>query len=307
MGSLTSGNVKEAWRTLQGWYREAGEKAPKPCYDTMEAQTVEREKLYSRIPPPRDKIPSYVQRPPMNDAHTADEEVRRAVKKSHNGRSGGASKMRAEDLKIWLTGVENEEQAREKGEYGYEGTGDTWRLLLKLICHIWDTGDIPRQMLLTIVVLIPKGNSGDYRGIGLLEVVWKLIKRVLDERMSAIEVHDSLHGFRAKRGCGTGIMEAKLVQQLTFVEQAPLFGIFIDLRKAYNAMDRERCIDICVEAGVGPNAVQLVVNFWEGGNGYCRAARYYGRVFKAKRGITQGGPLSPPSSTAWWTPSYERG
>ena len=29
MGSLTSGNVKEAWRTLQGWYREAGEKAPK--------------------------------------------------------------------------------------------------------------------------------------------------------------------------------------------------------------------------------------------------------------------------------------
>ena len=37
MGSLTSGNVKEAWRTLQCWHREAGEKAPKPCYDTMES------------------------------------------------------------------------------------------------------------------------------------------------------------------------------------------------------------------------------------------------------------------------------
>ena len=55
-------------------------------------------------------------------------------------------------------------------------------------------------MLLTIIVLIPKGNSGNYSGIGLLEVIWKLIEWVLDERMSEIEVHDSLHGFRAKRG-----------------------------------------------------------------------------------------------------------
>ena len=65
-------------------------------------------------------------------------------------------------------------------------------------------------MLLTIIVLLPKGNSGDYRGIGLLEVVWKLIERVLDRRMLETEVHDSLHGYRAKRGCGTGRMKAKL-------------------------------------------------------------------------------------------------
>ena len=28
MGSRVSGNIKEAWRTLQGWYHEAGDKAP---------------------------------------------------------------------------------------------------------------------------------------------------------------------------------------------------------------------------------------------------------------------------------------
>ena len=58
-------------------------------------------------------------------------------------------------------------------------------------------------------------------------------------------------------------------------------------------MDRERCIDICVEVGVGSKVIQLIINVCEGGNLYCRAARYYGRVFKAKRGVTQGGPLSP--------------
>ena len=111
----------------------------------------------------------------MNDEHQADEEARRVVKRSHNGHLGGVSKMRAEDLKTWLKGVENKEQVREKGEDGYKGVGDTWRLCLKLTRHIWDMGEILRQILLTIIVLIPKGNSGNYRGIGLLEVIWKLI------------------------------------------------------------------------------------------------------------------------------------
>ena len=70
---------------------------------------------------------------------------------------------------------------------------------VKLIQHMWETGEIPYQMLRVAVVLIPKGSSGDYRGIGLLEVVWKLIERVVDERLSKIELHDALHGFRAKR------------------------------------------------------------------------------------------------------------
>jgi hypothetical protein len=144
-----------------------------------------------------------------------------------------------------------------------------------------------------IVVLIPKGNSGDYRSIGLLEVVWKLIERVLDERMSGIEVHGALHGLRAKRGCNTGIMEAKLVQQLASVEQCPLYGIFIDLRKAYDAMDQERVVSILRDDGVGPKAMRLIIKFWEGADLYCTAGEFYGRLFKAKRGVTQVGPLSP--------------
>jgi hypothetical protein len=142
-------------------------------------------------------------------------------------------------------------------------------------------------------MLIHKGNTGEFCGIGLLEVLWKVFERVLDERMSAIEVHDALHGFRAKRGCGTGILEAKLVQQLAFIEQCPLFGIFIDLRKAYDAMDRERMVDILREAGVGPKAMRLIILFWERAQLICKLGGYFGRVFKAKRGVTQGGPLSP--------------
>ena len=66
-------------------------------------------------------------------------------------------------------------------------------------------------MLWMIVVPIPKGSPGDFCGIGLLDVIWKLIE-VIDERLSKIELHDCFHGFRAKQDCKTGIIEAKLVQ-----------------------------------------------------------------------------------------------
>ena len=110
----------------------------------MEIQTLAREKLYTCVPPPGDKIPSHIQRPPMNAEHPADKEVQRAVKRSHSGQLVGVSNIWAEDLKTWLKGVENKKQAREKGEDRYKGVGDFWRLLLKLIHHIWDTGEIPQ-------------------------------------------------------------------------------------------------------------------------------------------------------------------
>jgi hypothetical protein len=56
-----------------------------------------------------------------------------------------------------------------------------------------------------------------------------------------------LHGFRAKRGTGTAIFEAKLFQQLAKVAQVPIFEIFLDLKKAYDTVDRERMLEILEE------------------------------------------------------------
>ena len=64
------------------------------------------------------------------------------------------------------------------------------------------------------VVLIPKGKN-DYRGIGLVEVMWKVVAVIINRRFtSSITYHDVLHGFRAGRGTGTATLEAKLIQQL---------------------------------------------------------------------------------------------
>ncbi len=60
---------------------------------------------------------------------------------------------------------------------------------------------------------------------------------MINLRLEAIVLHDSLHECLALRGTGTGIIEAKLVQQLMHLRQTPFFGIFIDLRKVFDVMD----------------------------------------------------------------------
>ena len=100
------------------------------------------------------------------------------------------------------------------------------------------------------MVLIPKG-KGEFRGIGLVEVTWKLLTVILHRRLTTgIKLHDVLHGFREGRGTGTATLEAKLLQQLAAMREEVLYVIFLDMTKAYDALDRSRSLEILKGYGV---------------------------------------------------------
>ena len=64
------------------------------------------------------------------------------------------------------------------------------------------------------MVIIPKG-KGEFRGIGLVEVTWKLMTVILHRRLTmGIQLHDVLHRFWEGRVTGMATLEAKLLQQL---------------------------------------------------------------------------------------------
>jgi hypothetical protein len=209
------GNVHEAFRhLLKGWYRAATDTQAKPCRQTMDRQTTERVDLYARRDSPGDPLPINVAPVEINDG-----ELREVVGELTNGRAAGASGMRTKHVKKWLHDVQREEDPEDQAAVS---AGENWRLFVQLVQAAWAHGKIPRQLLWSIVILIPKG-GGDYRGIELLEPIWKCIERVIDHRLNAIELHDCLHGCRDGRGTGTAIIEAKLAQQLSHTSSSSLF------------------------------------------------------------------------------------
>ena len=125
-----------------------------------------------------------------------------------------------------------------------------------------------------------------------MEVMWTVVAAILYLRLTAsITFHDFLHGFRAGRGTGTAILEAKLLQQLAALREEVLYVIFLDLHKSYGALDRPRCLEILEGYGLGPRARRLLRAYWGKMTVVARAGGYYGDAFKGAWGVTQGNPL----------------
>ncbi len=101
------------------------------------------------------------------------------------------------------------------------------------------------------MVLLPKG-GGDYRGIGLLEPLWKVVECIMDRQLNALPLREALHRCRNGHSTGTAVLEAKLAQQFVHLKQEPFYGVFLDLKKAFDAME---CLLILEGYGAGPNMV----------------------------------------------------
>ena len=72
----------------------------------------ERVVLYSWVSPPGDSIPVEIEPFEVEDRMLDEGETKWAVKRLHNNRAGGTSRMQAEHLKGWLVAV----RIGEKGE-----------------------------------------------------------------------------------------------------------------------------------------------------------------------------------------------
>ena len=82
-------------------------------------------------------------------------------------------------------------------------------------------------------------------------------------------------------------------QQLAAMREEVLYVIFLDLTKAYDALDRSRSLEILKGYGVGDRVRRLLREYWDKTTMVARAGGYYRKGFKGGRGVAQGDPLSP--------------
>ena len=62
--------------------------------------------------------------------------------------------------------------------------------------------------------------------------------------------------------------------------------IFLDMTKAYDALDRSRSMEILKGYGVGDRVRRLLREYWDRTKMVARAGGYYGKGFKGGRGVT---------------------
>ena len=178
-------NAKEAWRKMKGRYKAAVNRAPPPAQATLERITAERVELYSHVPPPGDNIPVTVTPSEVDDLVPTEDKIAEALKKLRRNRSGGPSGIRAEHLKWWLAAAKREEMAEEKGEEkteAEEGGGDLWGKVVEITQTAFREGELAEEATWQTVVLISTGKT-EYRGIGLVDVIWKVVAVILHLRL----------------------------------------------------------------------------------------------------------------------------
>ena len=95
--------------------------------------------------------------------------------------------MQAEHLRQWLIDATQDDSP----------DSTNWMKVVVIVQAAFQDGIMNGECTWQTVILIPK-RKGDFRGIGLVKVLWKAIVSLLNLRLtSAIYFHDTLHGFRA--------------------------------------------------------------------------------------------------------------
>ena len=72
----------------------------------------------------------------------------------------------------------------------------------------------------------------------------------------------------------TSSLEAKLLQQLAAMREEVLYVIFLDLTKAYDALDRSRSMEILKGYGVGERMRRMLREYWERTTMVARSGSY---------------------------------
>ena len=123
-------------------------------------------------------------------------------------------------------------------------------------------------------------------------MVWKTVAVILDRCFTASTTyHNFLHRLRSDSGTGTVTLEVKLIQKVTAIREEFLHTIFLYILKAYDALDRSRCLDIREVYVMGSRDLCLLCRYWKRLQMMARDRRYYREPFKLGRGVAQGDPL----------------
>ena len=127
---------------------------------------------------------------------------------------------------------------RKEANREKELVGRRLEMVVQLVQVMFRDGMVPVEIVWAKMAITPKWKR-EYRGIGLVDILWKVCAVVINCWLKSSGVlHKTLHGFKTWRGTGTATLESNMSQQLMELAHEPLFQVILNLRKAYNSLDQ---------------------------------------------------------------------
>ena len=181
-----------------------------------------------------------------------------------------------------------------------EGGPQVVSWLHRVICMAFIAGRAPpdwkKAVLMPLHKKVCKLMCDHYRGIALLSICGKAYTLVLLNRCrAAIErrLHEAQYGFRHGRGTGLQIFNVRKLVEMSREFSAPMHMAFIDLRKAYDSVNRDAMWRVLSLYDVDATTVNLVKDLYDDGQMCVKLGKSVSSSFSVSTGVRQGCILSP--------------
>ena len=174
------------------------------------------------------------------------------------------------------------------------------RELHVLFSKVWSTEQVPSSWGESIVVPIfkkgPRNDCANHRGISLIPVASKLLASIILRRLyTTREEHtrEEQAGFRAGRGCIDQISTLRQLLEHRHTFQRPTIVVFLDIRAAFDSIDRSALWNCLLRNGVPEKYVTILRELYSHTSGRVRAYGQLSSPFAVSSGVRQGCPISP--------------
>ncbi|EYC11015.1 hypothetical protein Y032_0053g2428 [Ancylostoma ceylanicum] len=213
-----------------------------------------------------------------------EDEVNAALKTMKVGRTPGLDGVTAEMLK-W-------------------GNTSLVPLITELFNQCLISGAVPEKMADSITILLhKKGDSAElknYRPISLLSVFYKLLTKVITQRVENIldaEQPREQAGFRRGYSAVDHIHAMNELIERSNEYRIPLFIAFIDYEKAYDTVETNSLWNVLQEQGVHAQLIALLQGIYANAQSLIKLGETNIPI-KVCRGVRQGDTISPKLFTA---------
>lgn len=173
-------------------------------------------------------------------------------------------------------------------------------LLVNQMNEILLTGKLPDEQKQVIIKLIPKSTTSDniidLRPISLINTSLRLYSKVMSKRlclaMKQVWSYNQM-GFLPGRSISGAVTKFRYIIDKLQEQNNPYSLLFVDILKAFDNISHQYLIQILLDFGLGPKAINFIEAVTFQHRGMVMINNYKSEDFALLRGVRQGNPISP--------------